>query len=306
MRLVLTSLILFGTLCCFMVFRDIANSPSLEEIRSQYRAMLDWPTVTGRLMELTLRKDLPHGKGAYWYRAQVRYDYEINGKSYSGARIGLQDYKSPSAEELEMKMRTFFTPSHVSDRKDNNDTSLLGTRAIVLSFTDQPIKVFYDPKTPASSILDPIDYEPIDDWEVFSFRLGFFLLGATLIVVPILKWGERSGHYEQSRILPKQPATCTDESDWYDWLKQGEYFLAQQRYQEAIDSFDRSIQENPCEAGTWQHEIEAQLMKCECLIALGDRTEAESIVKREQGSKSNNENPWLASRLAHVKKLLDN
>lgn len=305
-RAVLSLLILLGIACLYIVVHDFVSEPSLEELQAQRESMKEWPTVEGVLEEITLKKDLPHSKGAYWYRAKVKYRYSVEREDFVGDDLGIQDYQSSSAEELEERMRRFFSQSNIFDRKVSEDTTLFSTREIRLSFINQPVKVFYDPDNHASSILDPVDRDPLTTWDVYSFRLAFLLLGVVLIVIPTFRWTEV---YKKTKVslskFPEPSAESKTPSNWYEWLESARLLLSQDRYREALHALDKSIEDNPCEAGTWPYETQAQLMKCECFIALGSRAEAMTRFQQAQSELRGHDIPWIISDVQRIEKLLE-
>ena len=95
----------------------------------------DWPTVSGTVVHSELKKRLKArrpGQKSHQSRTQftpeIRYDYTVEGQSFTGDRVSYGDYSS--SNEAQMK-------------------------AVVAQYpVGKSVTVFYDPEDPSSSLLE--------------------------------------------------------------------------------------------------------------------------------------------------------
>lgn len=115
-------------------------------LRSRSRACLHWPSVAGQVIES--RVDDEHLE---MMKPVLRYRYEVTGQTYVGFRVAFSGYGAgrPAMEQLIQPY-----PAGAS------------------------VTVYYDPRNPASAVLDNTARSDWVFWLLFG--VGFLVLGAIL------------------------------------------------------------------------------------------------------------------------------
>jgi hypothetical protein len=190
MRKFLTVFFIIGFLLALWSIKTLIFSPSANEINREQAAIAGWPSVSGQLLEIRLQQQKAGSKGAIWYYGRVRYAYRVDGIDYQGDRIGqsgnIDAYRDTDPKVLESKLSRFFSPVNVIKR-ETTETGLpvWNEETINLSLNDQAVNVYYDPVKPASSMLDPHDYQPVTTLGVCAPYLGLLVLGFFMMAVSV-------------------------------------------------------------------------------------------------------------------------
>jgi hypothetical protein len=106
----------------FLILGSFISGFVLLRIVMEARATEKWPTVDGRLSRARIAE-----VGVGRYRADVAYDYEVNGQNYTGSRVRTSDGEY--------------------DARDGAAQAIQGLQA------GQPVTVYYKPADPATSVL---------------------------------------------------------------------------------------------------------------------------------------------------------
>lgn len=124
-------------------------------------ASRSWPTVQGVVLSAEVkRSQTKHGNTTTWsYRAVVRYDFQVDGKPYSGDKISFVDFGSRNA-------------------------SLANTRANRYA-AGKTVTVHYDPSNPQICVLEP--GFSVFAWMSLIGGFGFLSVGAALGYVSLVK-----------------------------------------------------------------------------------------------------------------------
>lgn len=165
------------------------------------------------------------------------------------------------------------------------------------------IYAFYLMK-PEFFILDLPNYNLFGLTEVLTSPVVFLMSSLVILAILIIKWRERSINH-MLNLQESLLEACNDNSDWNEWLIQGEYLLSEGKCGQAIASFDKSYEENPSEAGTWPHSAKAKFLKAECLIILGKRDEAQKSFNEGLEILHSAEISWLKPVINKVRTLLE-
>lgn len=190
MRKFLTVFFIIGFLLAFWSIKTLIISPSANEINRTQADIAGWPSVLGQLLEIRLQQQKAGSKGAIWYYGRVLYEYRVDGIDYQGDRIGQSEYidayRDTDPKVLESKLSRFFSPANVIKR-ETTETGLpiWNEETINLSLDNQTVTVYYDPAKPASSMLDPHDYQPVTTLGVCAPYLGFLILGVFMMAVSV-------------------------------------------------------------------------------------------------------------------------
>jgi hypothetical protein len=147
MRKVLTCIILIvlGTGFCIWGWRIIVNA----------RASGTWPHVVGTIMHASVRTtdSQSNGKTTRMYSADIRYRYQVSGKTYVSGQVSLSDHSSSSSSG--MKKLIWRYPAGKS------------------------VSVYYNPTDPKDALLEPgtvfISYIPFA-FGIISILAGLFAL----------------------------------------------------------------------------------------------------------------------------------
>lgn len=122
------------------------------------KASETWPTVVGEVFSSDV-SSYTDSKKKTMYRANINYSFVVNGKEYTSDDISMSE--SSSSNPGYAKKVCYQYP------------------------VGKKVKVFYDPKTPSSSLLEPgisfVLYLPMIGGAVF------FLIGVGIFLKPILK-----------------------------------------------------------------------------------------------------------------------
>ena len=122
-----------------------------------------WPTVTGTIVSSLLESDTANlqDKPIETYGATIRYAYEVDGKAYESDQIqlgGTSETSQPEAFE----------------------------RLVMRYPEGKRVKVFYEPRDPATATLEP--GESVGIFNMAMVAGGFMLTGGILVALTI--WGK--------------------------------------------------------------------------------------------------------------------
>jgi hypothetical protein len=184
-------LFLGGLLLVALPLVAFFRSPSVAEQRRERAAMAGWPSVEGRLAEVRFQKAWHLSRGRTWYALEPVYRYAVDGREHEGDRWGARPVRATSEEELQAIVRALVGPAGpASVRREPKPYAEPGAdqgeARTVWSFTNQAVRVRYDPGHHASSVLDPRDDDPPSLGKELAASLGCTILGAVLVAASAL------------------------------------------------------------------------------------------------------------------------
>ncbi|TVS12861.1 MAG: DUF3592 domain-containing protein [Wenzhouxiangella sp.] len=134
------------------------------------RASLDWPSVSGTVVEAAAAPVSGARIGPGW-RIRVSYEYEVDGRSFASDRVRLS-------------------------RRLGEKTEIKAREELVLYEPGEPVPVYYDPDRPARSVL--VTGPDKRAWFGLSVGIGLLVIAVLFWVVPTRsnsspRSGRRSG-----------------------------------------------------------------------------------------------------------------
>lgn len=100
MRKLLAFLFAFGLFLVVWILWDMAFLPSASEMVGLRAAIASWPSLEGRLAEMSIEAEI-RGWGRQMYFAEALYYYTVDKESHSGSRIGIDPLRSDNIRSLE-------------------------------------------------------------------------------------------------------------------------------------------------------------------------------------------------------------
>ena len=274
----LSSLFLVGAFLFLITAKEIISAPSMEDIRRDRAEIATWPAVQGTLDQAVIRSE-HYGRGITWHYLEVSYRFEVDGKEYSGNRLGIEEFREASLDVVERKAFSLFSRVNISDQTKVD-------KRTIYFLSNQPVTVHYDPQNPQHSLLDNFDYHPPTEWDWLN-RFSLLFASLPLLILPLIIWRINRSPVTVSQVKKKMVTVCDEKSDWYNWLQRGDDLLAEQRFQEAVPAYERAREMNPSEAGTWQPGTIGEISLGECLVMLGRYDEATKTLQSVESSIAN-------------------
>ncbi|MDO8571970.1 MAG: DUF3592 domain-containing protein [bacterium] len=141
----------------------------------------NWPSVQGTITVsnfVTDRSTNSDGSDATTYKADIGYDYILNGQTHSGSDVSFGAYSSSNASEM---------------------------RSIVNRYPlGKSVAVYYNPKDPNASVLEP--GANLGSFLAAGIGALFFILGIVM-AVQALKGKPKTANQQQQPTPPTQPAS---------------------------------------------------------------------------------------------------